>query len=199
MRGWDASVATAFSSSVGASVEAKPGNVYLVEERRPKACFEMLDQALSSGYSGLVVTRDFPKKILTEKEITGCKILWLTNLPGEGRINPTAVGILMGQIRTFIENQPKTAVVLDGFEYLASLNTYDRMLQFMHQVRDIVVTNESMMFVPVDPRTLNSRELAMLERSMEPIVPKSEIDPQDESLLNAQDEGVLKLLDVRPR
>ena len=198
-RGWDALVAPAYSSTASAGSEPKPGNVYLVEERRPKASFELFDQAISSGYSGLVVTRDFPKKILSEKELTGCRILWLTNLPGEGRINPTAVGILMGQIRNFIENQRRTAVVLDGFEYLSSLNTYDRMLQFMHQLRDIVVTNESMMFVPVDPRTLSSRELAMLERSMEPIVPRSEQEAQDEGIMGPQDEGVLKLLDVRPR
>jgi len=199
MRGWDALVSAAYSSTNVASSEPKPGNVYLVEERRPKACFELFDQATSSGYSGLVVTRDFPKKILTEKELTGCKILWLTNLPGEGRINPTAIGILMGQIRSFIENQPRTAVVLDGFEYLSSLNTYDRMLQFMHQLRDIVVTNESMMFVPVDPRTLSSRELAMLERSMEPVVPKAEVESQDDTIVNSQEEGVLRLMDVRPR
>jgi hypothetical protein len=192
-------VSAAYSSTNVAGGEPKPGNVYLVEERRPKACFELFDQATSSGYSGLVVTRDFPKKVLSEKELTGCRILWLTNLPGEGRINPTAIGILMGQIRSFIENQPKTAVVLDGFEYLSSLNTYDRMLQFMHQLRDIVVTNESMMFVPVDPRTLSSRELAMLERSMEPIVPKTEIESQDDAMVGPQDEGVLRLLDVRPR
>ena len=192
-------MSAAYSSTNVASGEPKPGNVYLVEERRPKACFELFDQATSSGYSGLVVTRDFPKKILTEKELTGCKILWLTNLPGEGRINPTAIGILMGQIRSFIENQPRTAVVLDGFEYLSSLNTYDRMLQFMHQLRDIVVTNESMMFVPVDPRTLSSRELAMLERSMEPVVPKAEVESQDDTIVNSQEEGVLRLMDVRPR
>lgn len=198
-RGWDALVSAAYSSTNVAGSEPKPGNVYLVEERRPKACFELFDQATSSGYSGLVVTRDFPKKLLSEKEITGCRILWLTNLPGEGRINPTAIGILMGQIKSFIENQPKTAVVLDGFEYLSSLNTYDRMLQFMHQLRDIVVTNESMMFVPVDPRTLSPRELAMLERSMEPVIPKTEIESQDEAIASQQDEGVLRLLDVRPR
>lgn len=192
-------MAAAYSSANVAGGEPKPGNVYLVEERRPKACFDLFDQAISSGYAGLVVTRDFPKKILSEKELTGCKILWLTNLPGEARINPTAVGILMGQIRTFIENQPRTAVVLDGFEYLASLNTYDRMLQFMHQLRDVVVTNDSMMFVPVDPRTLSSRELAMLERSMEPVIPKTEADAPEDALLNPQEEGVLRLLDVRPR
>lgn len=179
--------------------EPKPGNVYLVEERRPKTSYELFDQALASGYVGLVVTRDFPKKLLSEKELGSCKVLWLTNMVGEGRINPTAIGILMGQIRSFIENQQRTVVVLDGLEYLVSLNTYDRMLQFMHQLRDVVVTNESIMLVPVDPRTLSQREIAMLERSMEPILPRSEGEQHDESMLGSGDVGVLRLLDVGSR
>lgn len=171
----------------------------MVEERRPKLSYELFDQIMTAGYSGLVVTRDFPKKLLTENELGTCKVLWLTNLIGEGRINPTAIGILMGQIRTFIENQQKSVIIIDGFEYLASTNTYDRMLQFMNQLRDIVVTNDCILFVPLDPRTLNPRELAMLERSMEPIMPKSEADQGFDNMLNPQDEGVLRLLDVHPR
>ncbi len=192
-------MAIAYSSANIIGIEPKPGNVYLIEERRPKVSYELFDQTMSGGFAGLVVTRDFPKKILSEKELSGCRVVWLTNLPGEGRINPTAIGILMGNIKTFIESNPKSAIVLDGLEYMSSVNTYDRMLQFMHQLRDIVVTHDSILFVPVDPRTLSPRELAMLERSMEPILPKGEVEPQDDALMNPEDEGVLKLLDVRPR
>jgi hypothetical protein len=188
-----------YSTASAATAEPKPGNVYLVEERRPKTTYDLFDQAVYSGYSGLVVTRDYPKKLLSDKELSSCKVLWLTNLVGEGRINPTAVGILMGQIRTFIEGQPRSVVVLDGLEYLSSLNTYDRMLQFMHQLKDVVVTNDSILLVPLDPRTLSTRELAMLERSAETIVPKSETEPQDEGLLSEGEEGVLKLMDARNR
>ncbi len=186
------------SHGVAPGVEPKSGNVYLVEERRPRSSYDMFDQAVSSGYAGLVVTRDFPKKLLTEREVDNCKVVWLTNLVGEGRINPTAIGILMGQIRSFIESQPRTAVIVDGIEYLISLNTYDRMLQFMHQLRDIVVTNDCMLFVPLDPRTLSPREVAMLERSMEPVIPSSE-EPAEEPMMGSAEEGVLRLLDVGPR
>lgn len=186
------------SSGSSLAPEAKPGNVYIVEERRPKTTFDLLDQALSSGYAGMVVTRDFPKKLLSEKELGNCRVLWLTNMVGESRINPTAIGILMGQVRTFIENNPRTAVVVDGLEYLISLNTYDRMLQFMHQLRDVVVTNDCIMLVPVDPRTMTQRELALMERCMEPIVPKGEGD-HDESMIGVGDVGVLRLLDTGSR
>jgi hypothetical protein len=188
-----------YSSDHGTNPELKPGSVYLVEERRPKLAFELFDQAILSDYAGMVVTRDFPKRLLSENEISSSKVLWLTNLVGEGRINPTAIGILMGQMRTFIESQQKTVVLLDGFEYLASLNTYDRMLQFMNQLRDVVVTNESILLVPVDPRTLSTRELAMLERSTEPIVPSAEGEAREEPMLAEGERGVLRLLDARPR
>jgi len=173
--------------------------VYLVEERRPKTTYELFDQAVSAGYSGLVVTRDFPKKLMSEKELGNCRVLWLTNMVGESRINPTAIGILMGQVRSFIENNPRTAVVIDGLEYLVSLNTYDRMLQFMHQLRDVVVTNDSMLLVPLDPRTMTQRELALMERCMEPIVPRTEGEQHEESLLGVNDVGVLRLLDTGSR
>ncbi len=192
-------MAVAYSSANLLGIEPKPGNVYLIEERRPKVSYDLFDQTMSAGCAGLVITRDLPKKVLSEKELSGCKVVWLTNLPGEARVNPTAIGIIMGQIRSFIETNPRSSVVFDGFEYMATVNTYDRMLQFMHQLRDIVVTNDCFLFVPVDPRTMTPRELAMLERSMEPIVPKAEGETQEESLLTHEDEGVLRLLDVRPR
>ncbi|MCU0853202.1 MAG: DUF835 domain-containing protein [Thermoplasmata archaeon] len=187
------------SSALPTGFEPRSGNVYLVEERRPKVTFDLFDQALSSGFSGLVVTRDFPKRLLSEKELGTCKVVWLTNMVGEGRINPTAIGIIMGQVRAFIEANPKSVVLLDGLEYLISLNTYDRMLQFMHQLRDVVVTNECVMLVPIDPRTVGQRELALLERSMEPLIPRTEAEPSEESILGTEDQGVLRLLDARPR
>ena len=190
---------SAGSSAVTSGVEPRPGNVYLVEERRPKASYEIFDQAVSSGFNGLVVTRDYPKKLLSEKDLGTSRIIWLTNLVGEARINPTAIGILMGQIRNFIETQGRTAVILDGLEYLISLNTYDRMLQFMHQLKDVVVTNECVFVVPVDTRTTSQRELALLERCMEPVVPKSESESSEDSMIHSQEDAVLRMLDVGPR
>jgi len=187
------------SAAVSVSLEPKPGNVYLVEERRPRASYALFDQVMASGYPGLVVTRDFPKKLQSETDIGGCRILWLTNLVGDGRINPTAIGILMGQMRSFIESSARSAIVLDGLEYLISLNTFERMLQFMHQLRDFVVTNDCIMFVPLDPRTVGQRELALLERSMEPVELREQSESPEESMLGHGEEGILRILDAGNR
>jgi hypothetical protein len=192
-------VTHASSAATSVNLEPKPGNMYLVEEKRPRASYALFDQVMSSGYPGLVVTRDFPKKLQSETEIGNCRILWLTNLVGDGRINPTAIGILMGQMRSFIETNQKSTIVLDGLEYLISLNTFERMLQFMHQLRDFVVTNDCIMFVPLDPRTVGQRELALFERSMEPVEAKEQGDGSEESILGHGDEGILRILDTANR
>ncbi len=187
------------SSGLSVGVEPRPGNVYLIEERRPANTYALFDQAVSSGFAGMVVTRDFPKKLIEEQGVAGSKTIWLTNMVGDGRINPTAIGLLMGQIRAFIEGNPRSVVVIDGIEYLISLNTYDRMLQFMHQLRDVVVTHESILLVPLDPRTLGQREVAMLERCMEPIIPHVESETSDETMVHNGEDGILRLLDVGHR
>lgn len=187
-------MAAAYSSGNAIGVETRPGNVYLVEEKRPKLSYELFEQSLSAGYAGMVVTREFPKRLLSEKELSSCRVVWLTNLVGENRINPTAIGILMSQLRSFIEGQPRTVLMIDGLEYLVSLNTYDRMLQFMHQLKDIVATNESIMLVPLDPRTVGERELALLERSLEPVIPRVDIDMPEEPILST-DGGAIRLLE----
>jgi len=160
--------------------------------------YELFEHALSSGCAGLVITRDFPKKLLTEKELDSCRMVWLTNLVGEGRINPTAIGILMSQVRAFIESQKRTAIIVDGLEYMVSLNTYDRMLQFMHQLRDMVVTNDCVLIVPVDPRTMSEREIALLERNLEVVLPRPESEAGEDHILSSTP-GEIRLLDVGPR
>jgi len=191
-------MASTLVSGATFSADMRPGNVYLVEERRPKVSYELFEHALSSGCAGLVITRDFPKKLLTEKELDSCRMVWLTNLVGEGRINPTAIGILMSQVRAFIESQKRTAIIVDGLEYMVSLNTYDRMLQFMHQLRDMVVTNDCVLIVPVDPRTMSEREIALLERNLEVVLPRPESEAGEDHILSSTP-GEIRLLDVGPR
>ena len=181
-------MSSSYASAAAISPELKPGNVYLVEERRPSLSFDMFEQGLSAGYQGMVVSRELPKRLQSERNLGSSRVIWLTNLVGDGRINPTAIGILMSQVRSFIEGRQRAVVLIDGLEYLISLNTYDRMLQFMHQLRDIVITNDASLVIPVDPRTLTEREMALLERSLEVVVPQpAELELQEETMLDSQD------------
>jgi len=153
---------------------ASGGIAFLVEEKRPHLSVEMCEKFVTDGADCLVVSRDPASQLLGDSYIEPKRSIWLTNLVGKDRMNPTAIGILMGEIRKFIEQSGRAIILMDGLEYLISVNTYDRMLQFINQLRDVIVTESAILIVPIDARTLSERELAMLERNLQVILPGQE-------------------------
>jgi len=151
--------------------ETIEGCAFLVEEKKPRQSLVMCEKYLAEGASLLVVSRDPPRKLLEGTSLEPKKTIWITNLPGKDHIDPTSVGLLMGEVKKFAEESRKKAVVLiDGLEFLISVNTYDRMLQFIHQMRDLFVTSGSVLIMPFDMRTIDEREQALLERNLQVIV-----------------------------
>jgi len=154
-------------TTISASDETSAGCAYLVEERRPKQSLELCERFSSEGSELLIVSRDLPSQLISRTILVPKKMIWLTNLVGADMMNPTSIGILMSEIRKFIEQSDRRPVVLiDGLEYLISLNTYDRMLQFVHQLRDMFVMAGAVLIMPIDMRTLTDREQALLERNL---------------------------------
>lgn len=150
-----------------------PGTFYLVEERLPEFSYEIFRTSILKNRPGMVITRDYPPEIRRRFSLDDCEINWLTHLVGENHINPTAIGLLLSRITGFIERTPKAVVLLDGVEYLISQNSYDRVLHFINQIRDMVVISDGTMIMPIDLRVVDEREQALLERNLEVIEPPS--------------------------
>lgn len=153
--------------AISASDDTSTGCAYLVEERRPRQSLELCEKFSSEGSKLLIVSRDPPSQLIARTTLVPTKTIWLTNLVGADRMDPTSIGILMSEIRKFVEQSDHRPIVLiDGLEYLISLNTYDRMLQFVHQLRDMFTMSGAVLIMPIDMRTLNDREQALLERNL---------------------------------
>ena len=80
------------------------GSAFLVEERRPKESLEVCEKYIAEGAKLLIMSRDPPQQLLHGSPLKPEKVIWLTNLPGKDRMNPTAVGTLMSEIRKFIDS-----------------------------------------------------------------------------------------------
>ncbi|MEM2838840.1 MAG: DUF835 domain-containing protein [Thermoplasmata archaeon] len=192
MPGWDAGMRKSDLSVVDLSSleESVEGAAFLVEERRPRESIILCEKYLAEGANLMIISRDPPQKLIEGMPIVPRKAIWITNLPGKDHLDPTAVGLLMGEIRKFVEVSGKRAVILiDGLEFLISVNTYDRMLQFVSQVRDIAVTSGSILIIPFDMRTLNEREQALLERNLQVIQTPPSHDG-DQVIQISSDEGI---------
>jgi len=72
-------------------------------------------------------------------------------------------------------------VLLDGLEFLIAHNDFSSILALLHDLDELVSISESILLIPIDPRTLGEREFALASREtriISPPGPSPKIDVQ---------------------
>ncbi len=147
--------------------ELRRGFSYLVKETKPNKSFEIFVDQVTHNIQGLCVTRQHPTIIRKEWGLEKTPIIWLSNQLGKVYVNPSNIGILSDTIIRFVEKSNDGVILIDGIEFLIVNNDFDKVLRMVHHVTEAVMENRSRLIVSVDPRILETRELALLERNME--------------------------------
>jgi hypothetical protein len=147
-----------------------PGKCYLVEGWDPEHAFGMFGDMVRYGFPGLCISTSHPMDVEKEHELAGrATVLWLSKTGRDYAVSPSNLGILRDRISAFVSDNENAVVLLDGIEYLTTTNGFDLTLKFIHDVREAVVVNRARLIVPIVPRTLEPRQLELLERYMEVI------------------------------
>lgn len=147
----------------------EPGHSYLVEEPEPKHAFGMFGELARLGFPSLGITRMHPNNVKVEYGLKGISMLWLAKAEVDEGISPSSLGILRDTIEAFMKMHEESVVLLDGLEYLISINGFDLTLKFLHDVFESVVLRGARLIVSLNPATVDKKQLALLERHMEPI------------------------------
>ena len=156
--------------------DLKPGFTYLVKEKKPELSLEMFVDMVRHGSSGLCLSRQHPK-YLKEKVLKGSfDVYWLTSMEGRNNIDPTNLGILRHVFIRFIEENERAVVILDGLELLITHNDFPKVLRVINNLIEQVMQKNVTFILSIDERTLDERELALLERNMEIVKRKESPD-----------------------
>jgi len=156
------------------------GFIYLVKEKRPNIAFEMFNEAISKGASGMLVVREHPDRMIQMYKFDAKKILWLTRRVGKDHADPTELSLLSHKISRFVDESGRSVVLLEGLEYMITQNDFDTVLRFVDHLHDFVLAHDCAFIIVIDPRVLSTREIALLERSakvVEPVPPPPEEEP----------------------
>lgn len=157
--------------------ELRRGFSYLVKETKPTKSFEIFVDQVTHNIQGLCVTRQHPSIIRKEWGLEKTPIIWLSNQLGKVYVNPSNIGILSDTIIRFVEKSGDGVILIDGIEFLIVNNDFEKVLRLVHHVTEAVMENRSRLIISIDPRTLEIRELALLERNME-IIEAEEAKPR---------------------
>ncbi len=167
------------------------GEVYLVEEPKPSLFFDIFSEAMIQGVKGLLITREFPERLRSSYNLNSASIVWLTHVVGRDCVEPTQTNLILNRIVSFTKEGSPALIMLDGIEYLINQNSFDVVIGFLNHIRDLIIIKNCVLMVAIDPNTLDTKELALVERNLQVI--KASGQPQSGPLLSLES-GVLKVM-----
>jgi hypothetical protein len=146
------------------------GRSYLVKEYgKSKQTYTMFKQLSEKGFSGLCVSRTKPTILESEYGFGKVETKWLTDiyLTENNLINPTNVAQINIIVKDFIKHNNRGAILLEGIEYLIYYNGNDSIIKLLFSLNENVMVSESLLIVPVDPKSIDPKTLYLLEKDLE--------------------------------
>ncbi len=160
----------------GEHIPVENGFIYLVKEKRPCISFTMYNEAVEQGAKGMLVVREHPDRLRQVIQFQAEKILWLTRRAGKDYVDPTELSLVTLLITKFVETHKKAVVMIEGLEYMITQNDFETVLRFVNHLHDFVLAYDCAIMLVIDPRVLNIRELALMERSAKVVEPYESLD-----------------------
>ncbi len=141
------------------------GVCYLVRGKSVESTFRLAHLRARDGLPVLCVSRIHPERLRAKYGLADAELWWISETPGHGYFDPTAVGTLSSAIEGFIEGHPDGClVVLDGVEYIAINIGFTKTILFIEHLNEFVMPRQATMLVPVDPECFDPQEFARLDR-----------------------------------
>ncbi len=146
------------------STRLEMGRSYLVEEKTPQKSYDLFRNQLSQRFAGFCLTRTHPKFIKQRYKLEKTPFIWLSATRSEGFTSSIDLTELSLSVKSFVSKTEKSVILLDGVEFLASKMGFHTVLEFLQSLNEFISSHDCILLLPVDPETLNVRELSLLER-----------------------------------
>ena len=144
------------------------GNSYIIKDKKNQSSIDLLIDITINNYQGLIITRGSPtyiKRIIPDTK--NVKTILLSSDIQKGYENITDLENLKKIITNFIKENKKTVILLDGVHYLLSKFSFDSFIDTLFSINDYVNQNNSIMFIRIDPSTVDNNQLAVFENELQ--------------------------------
>ncbi len=141
------------------------GVCYLVRGKSVDSTYRLAALRAEDGTPVLGVSRIHPDRLRSKYGLEHAVLWWISESPGDGHFDPTAVGSLSQAIQQFIDDNPDGCLVLlDGVEFISINIGFLKAFLFVEHLNEYVMPRRATMLVPVDPECFDPKEFARLDR-----------------------------------
>ena len=151
------------------------GNSYLIPDKSNASSLDLLVDLATSGYSGYLITRSNPesfKNIVSSAKIQ-MYLLGKEKVHGfETIVNPQ---ILLQKIREISGQKKDTVILLERLDYLINKFSFEKIMDILYEINDLVVKNKCLMLIRIDPATIEKTQMAVIENELQ-LLPSQKIE-----------------------
>ena len=144
------------------------GSSYVLKTKDAKKAYDTYIKLTEDRLQkGMVISRVFPERLSQKYPLDNTTFLWLSYEKTENSIDPSDLDKLEFLIHEFVSSRKGAVILLDGVEYLILQNSFENTLKFLQSLNDQIILNGAALVMPLDPASLDTKELSLLERELE--------------------------------
>jgi PAS domain S-box-containing protein len=143
------------------------GNSYIITDKDRQSAIDLLIDLSINEFKGLIITRGIPTSINKLKsEFKNIDIVILTKETHDKYGSISDLDILKNYIEDYTKKFKKTVILLDGIHYLIMRFSFEKFIDSLFTINDIVAKNKSLFFLRIDPLTIDENHMAILENEL---------------------------------
>jgi PAS domain S-box-containing protein len=142
----------------------EPMDAYIIREKKPEKTLEIFTDLVTHGIPGFIISREHPERLRQRCNLVNTPVLWLSRTKGKNTINPDDLPKLHYIIEDFTRKCHESVVLLDGLEYLITQNDFASVLNYLQDLKDVVVLHNARLVIPLHVEALPADQLSLLER-----------------------------------
>ncbi|MBU7016173.1 MAG: DUF835 domain-containing protein [Theionarchaea archaeon] len=138
-------------------------NIYVIVEKKPEKSYKIFRNLVTHGIPGLVVSRMHPKRIRKKYKLMKTPMLWLSRSEIELSMHPNDFSKMYYTFMEFMTKSDQSVILLDGIEYLIINTSFETVLEYLKELKDILAITNSRLVIPLHKGTLSLKEYNALD------------------------------------
>jgi len=153
------------------TVELVPGTSYIVKGTDPDNCFDIFVEAVTHGREGFCISTRVPDNVRSQYGLKTTPVFWLTKqqILSDKIIQAANLPHIVFAMKNFIRKSKQGIIMLEGLDYLVTLHGFEKITKLLQDMWEYIMLSKSNLVIPLNPDTMNTKELATIERYLKPL------------------------------
>jgi PAS domain S-box-containing protein len=143
------------------------GNSYIFPDKTVDSAVDLFSDLVQTDFNGLFITRSNPEmlKSMIPPNLKIDTVLFSQEKMGKFK-NISDTEKLVQYVKKFTEKNKKPIILLDGIHYLITKNSFEKFLDALYEINEVVAINHSIMFIRIDPSIIDKNKMAIIENEL---------------------------------